>query len=85
MKKKQQIEMLKNKAIEKERIWVKRIRAAVIIQKWARGFLKRVQFAKMQQNFRYMRKLRRILSIAYGKLRTKKVKQLIMILKETGQ
>jgi hypothetical protein len=35
-------------------------------------------------NFKEMRKLRRMLSVAYGKLRTKKIKQIIQALKESG-
>lgn len=39
----------------------------------------------MRNNFRYIRKLRRLLSIAYGKKRSRFVKQLVFALKETGK
>ena len=55
----------------------------ILIQKWVRGHQARAASKKQKQvNFKEMRKLRRMLSVAYGKLRTKKIKQIIQVLKE---
>lgn len=60
-------------------------RSAVKIQKWVRGHIARTSARKQKEiNFRQMRKLRRMLSVAYGKTRTKLVKQLVHVLKESG-
>ena len=56
-----------------------------MVQKWVRGHLCRLEYARMRANFRYIRKLRRMLSIAYGRKRTRFVKQLVFVLKETGK
>ena len=53
------------------------LRHVIILQKWVRGHLARVQGKRDREvNFKYMRKMRRMLSVAYGRLRTKKLKQL---------
>ena len=39
----------------------------------------------MRANFRYIRKLRRMLSIAYGRKKSRFLKQLVFVLKETGK
>ena len=39
----------------------------------------------MRANFRYIRKLRRMLSIAYGRKKSRFIKQLVFVLKETGK
>jgi hypothetical protein len=53
-----------------------------LIQKVTRGFLARLQFRRRQQTqFRAMRKLRRLLSVAYGRKRTLLKAQLLNILK----
>lgn len=60
-------------------------RSAVTIQKWVRGHIARTSARKQKEiNFRQMRKLRRMLSVAYGKTRTKLIKQLVHVLKESG-
>jgi len=49
--------------------------SAVYIQKWVRGHIARKSCQKQKQvNFKQMRKFRRMLSVAYGKLRTKRIK-----------
>lgn len=60
--------MLKQKAIEKETMRIKRIKSAILIQKWVRGFIER---REVKRKFKYMRKLRRMMSVAYGKHRAK--------------
>jgi hypothetical protein len=47
LKKKREIEVLKQKAIAKEKMRVTRFNSIVIIQKWTRGHLQRLQYAKM--------------------------------------
>lgn len=39
----------------------------------------------MRANFRYIRKLRRMLSIAYGRKKSRFIKQLVFVLKESGK
>ena len=39
----------------------------------------------MRANFRFIRKLRRMLSIAYGRKKTRFLKQLTLVLRETGK
>jgi hypothetical protein len=52
-----------------------RVMAAVDIQRWVRGHQARVSCRKQKDiNFKQMRKFRRMLSVAYGKLRTKRIK-----------
>ena len=59
--------------------------SATKIQKWVRGHIARKTARKQKEiNFRQMRKLRRMLSVAYGKTRTKLIKQLVHVLKESG-
>jgi hypothetical protein len=49
--------------------------SATKIQKWVRGHIARKTARKQKEiNFRQMRKLRRMLSVAYGKTRTKLIK-----------
>ena len=62
-----------------------KLKSAVLIQKWVRGHLVRLEAKRMKVNFRYMRKLRRLLSIAYGKRKNKLIKQLVTVLKEAGK
>lgn len=59
--------------------------SATRIQKWVRGHITRKTTRKQKEiNFKQMRKLRRMLSVAYGRTRTKLVKQLLHVLKESG-
>ena len=39
----------------------------------------------MRANFRYIRKLRRMLSIAHGRKKTRFIKQLVSVMKELGK
>jgi hypothetical protein len=51
------------------------LRAAIVIQRWVRGHQARVWIRKHKEiNFKQMRKFRRMLSVAYGKLRTKRIR-----------
>jgi hypothetical protein len=51
-----------------------KLKSVLVIQKWIRGFLVRLMMARKRAvQFKAMRKIRRILSVAYGK----KKKQLI--------
>jgi len=45
--------------------------AIIILQKWVRGHLQRLRFKRQQDNFRYMRKLRRILALRFYKLKAR--------------
>ena len=51
-----------------------KLRASILIQKWVRGHLVRLEAKRMKVNFKSMRKLRRLLSIAYGKRKSKFMK-----------
>ena len=62
-----------------------KLKSVILIQKWVRGHLVRLQAKRMKVNFKSMRKFRRILSIAYGRRRAKLIKQLITVLKEVGK
>jgi len=73
-KKKQEIEELRNQARQRELTRHLKLKAAIMIQKWVRGHLCRREHAKMRANFRYIRKLRRMLSIAYGRKKTRFIK-----------
>lgn len=49
-----------------------------MMQKWVRGHQARKLGKKQREiNFKYMRKLRRLLSVAYGRLRTKMLKNIV--------
>jgi len=59
--------------------------SAIFVQKWVRGHIARKSYRKQKQvNFKQMRKFRRMLSVAYGKLRTRRIKQIINVLRESG-
>lgn len=63
----------------------KQLKALIIVQKWVRGHQARVHARRQKDiNFKQMRKLRRLLSVAHGKLRNKMVKSLIKVLRESG-
>ena len=62
-----------------------KLKSVILIQKWVRGHLVRLEAKRMKVNFKSMRKLRRIMSIAYGRRRAKLIKQLITVLKEVGK
>lgn len=56
-----------------------------MIQKWVRGHQARVHCRRQKEiNFKQMRKLRRLLSVAYGKMRNKLVRNLLQALRESG-
>ena len=63
----------------------RKLKAVVMLQKWVRGHLCRLEHARMRANFRYIRKLRRMLSIAYGRKKSRFIKQLVFMLQETGK
>ena len=45
---------------------------AILIQKWVRGHLTRIWYKKQKEiNFKQMRKFRRMLTVAYNRLRNK--------------
>lgn len=51
------------------------LESVVLMQKWVRGHLARITCRKQKEiNFKQMRKLRRLLSVAYGRLRNKLIK-----------
>jgi len=85
MKRKQEIEDLKRKAREKEAARKLKIRSAICIQRWVRGHLVRVQLKRQQLNFKFMRKLRRMLSVALGRRRKAIVRKLKVAMKEAGK
>jgi hypothetical protein len=85
MKRKQEIEDLKRKAREKEEARMLKIRSAVCIQRWVRGHLARVEHRKQQLNFKFMRRLRRMLSVALGRRRKVTLKRLKDAMKEAGK
>lgn len=63
----------------------KELRSVVLMQKWVRGHLTRIYYSKQRAiNFKEMRRLRRLLSVAYGRIRQKMVKQITSILRESG-
>ena len=80
MRKKQEIEALRQQARQKEMLREKRLKAVVMVQKWVRGHLCRLENARMRANFRFIRKLRRMLSIAYGRKKSRFIKQLVFAL-----
>jgi hypothetical protein len=69
MKRKLEIEELKRKAKEKDEARKIKIRSAICIQRWVRGHLVRTEMRRKQVNYKYMRKLRRLLSVAIGRRR----------------
>ena len=58
--------------------------AAIVIQRWVRGHLCRHELKKFKLiNVKQMRKFRRMISVCYGRLRTKLVKQVIKAIKDS--
>ena len=55
--------------------------AAIIIQKWIRGYLQRKEYRFIKFNVRKIRKLRRILSVGYKKIKTKFIKSVVSAMK----
>lgn len=63
----------------------KQIESVTKIQKWVRGHLERVNQKRREHTvFKDMRKLRRMLSVAYGRLKKKTIKSLINVLQDSG-
>ena len=63
----------------------KQFKSIILMQKWVRGHLTRIYYKKQRNiNYKEMRRLRRLLSVAYGRMRSKMVKQITMVLKESG-
>ena len=62
-----------------------KIQALVLMQKWVRGHQARKLVKRYRDvNFKQMRKFRRMVSVAYGRMRTKLLKQTVQILQEAG-
>lgn len=50
-------------------------KSVILIQKWVRGHIVRLFLEKQREiNFKQMRKIRRLLSVAYGRIKTKIIK-----------
>lgn len=77
--------MLKQKAKEKEQMRLRRIVSATKIQACVRGFFERKNLKKLQENFRYYRKFRRLMSIAYGKYRVKFLQGLVKMMTQSHE
>jgi len=59
--------------------------AATVIQKWIKGHIQRKEFSRLKDNVKKIRKLRRFLSVGYKKLKTKYIKNLVHVLKQSSQ
>lgn len=60
-------------------------RSAILIQKWVRGHIARREQNRYQAvNIKQMRKLRRMMSVAYARMKKKYFKQIVAMLKESG-
>ena len=63
----------------------KQKKSAILIQKWVRGHITRREQNRYQAiNIKQMRKLRRMMSVAYAKKKKKYVKSIVAMLKESG-
>ena len=85
LKRKQEIEDLKRKAREKEEARRLKIHSAIFIQRWVRGHLVRLNLKRQQLNFKYMRKFRRMMSVALGRRRKMLLRRLKTGMKEAGK
>lgn len=85
MKRRQEIEELKRRAIEKEQARKLKVASATCIQRWVRGHLVRQRVKRQQVNFKSMRKLRRMISVALGKRRKQTLYRLKTAMKEAGK
>ena len=66
---------------QKQRTKGTKTNAAIIIQKWIRGYLQRKEYRFIKFNVRKIRKLRRILSVGYKKIKTKFIKSVVSAMK----
>lgn len=73
--------ILKNKEMSKKR----RKWAIFTIQKWVKGYLTRKRFRLMKLDVKYVRKLRRMMSVAIQKYQGKFIWQLIYQMNKAGQ
>ena len=63
----------------------KRARSVLVIQKWVRGHQGRLRYRRMKDDARYIRKLRRFLSVSLKRLRSNLVKRLVVVLRKSGR
>lgn len=75
--KKQELKRLIKLYEEKQKAKSVKPKAAIVIQKWVRGYLQRKEYQIMKQNFKKIRKLRRFLSYGYKKVKLRFIKNLI--------
>jgi len=80
-----ELEELERIVKQKEQLRKARLWAVLIIQKWTRGHQCRKRFELIRKNVTYIRKLRRMLSVAIKKLQNKFSKQLIYSMNKCGK
>jgi hypothetical protein len=61
------------------------VHAAIVIQKWVRGYYQRKEYKKHRDGIRKIRRLRRILSVGYKKVKSRFIKNVISAVKESGK
>jgi hypothetical protein len=61
------------------------VHAAIVIQKWVRGYYQRKEYKKHRDGIRKIRRLRRILSVGYKKVKSRFIKSVISAVKESGK
>jgi hypothetical protein len=84
-KKLKELEELEKLVQQKEQSKRAKKRAILTIQRWVRGHLTRKEIQGIKNNAWYIRKLRRMLSVAIKKMQTKFVKSLIYQLQKWGK
>lgn len=62
-----------------------RIQAAIIIQKWVKGYYQRKEYEKHRDGIRKIRRLRRFLSVGYKKIKARFIKNVISAVRESGK
>lgn len=83
--KKEELKTLIRLYEQKQRMKQNKPRAALIIQKWVRGYLQRREFARMKLGIKKIRKLRRFLSVGYKKIKVKVIKNLILAIRQSSK
>ena len=81
--KKQELKKLMKIYEHKQRMKGTKGKAAIVIQKWIRGYLQRKEYKFIKLNLKMMRKLRRLLSVGYKKIKTKFIKNVVQSMKTT--
>jgi hypothetical protein len=71
--------------MEKELIRKKRYWACMVIQRWTKGHLARKRYVVVRSNACYVRKLRRMLSVAIKKLQSKMIRNLVFVLTKAAK